>query len=250
MILVEKNGKNKTTTTTTATAIKTPTVPSSTTATTTTFSKSCLNWSLIDKTRFPNEFTHSNVEEDFDLLFRDQVDSAKLKETFRTSHRDPQQAVRKFLWKRILIVTSCGSTGGDSTTTTSVDNQLSTLAESYTSKASVMFGRSLTLKAELPDFVCKQHLVYYYLNDEGKLAVSRLLNVLAAAHPDITFAPLLLPLASLFLHYMNEADTYACLTIILESKNKITQTDIHWLTTNNVFRWVFLLIFRLFVNLF
>lgn len=183
--------------------------------------KSCLNWPFINKEKFPNEFSHSNVEEDFELLFRDQIDSNKLKETFRSSIRDPHQAVRKFLWKRILI---------------SDLSQLGLIADNYHAKISLMFGKNLTLRAELPDFVCKEHLVFYYLNEEGKAAVSRLLNVLAAAHPDITYAPLLLPLASLFVHYMSESDSYACLVSVVESKNKITQTDIHWLTTNNVFR--------------
>jgi len=209
MILIEKNG-SETTCSTPASGVF----------------QSCLNWSYIDKSTFPSEFTHSNVEENFDLLFRDQIDTSKLKETFRTSPRDPQQAVRKFLWKRILVTT--GTVGPD---------QYGLVAKGYNSKASLMFGRQFSLRAELPDFVCKQHLVYYYLNDDGKGAVSRLLNVLAAAHPDITYAPLLLPLASLFLHYMSESDSYACLMAVVESKNKITQTDIHWLTTNNVFRY-------------
>lgn len=224
MILIDKNGSETTCS---------PPPPQTAAPTPTLSGKSCLNWQLIDKTTFPNEYTYSNVEENFDLLFRDNVDTSKLKEMFRTSHRDPQQAVRKFLWKRILVTTSPATTMSKFE---SSSDQYGLVAEGYTTKASVMFGRSLSLHAEMPDFVGKQHLVYYYLNDDGKLAVSRLLNVLAAAHPDITYAPLLLPLASLFLHYMNESDTFACLMAVVESKNKITQTDIHWLTTNNVFR--------------
>ena len=42
--------------------------------------------------------------------------------------------------------------------------------------------------------------------------------------------------ASLFLHYMSEPECFACLLSVVESNNKITQTDIHWITTNNVFR--------------
>lgn len=206
MILIDKNGSE--------TSCSPPTQ-----------AKSCLNWQFIDKSTFPNEFTHSNVEEDFGLLFEEQVEASKLKETFRTSHRDPQQAVRKYLWRRVILMNS------DMNPT-----QLALLADGYHSKAGVMFGRTLSLRAEMPDFVCKRHLVYYYLNDEGKAAVGRVLNLLAAAHPDITYAPLLLPLAALFLHYMSEADTYASITAVVESKNRITQTDIHWMTTNNVFR--------------
>jgi len=79
--------------------------------------------------------------------------------------------------------------------------------------------------------------IYIKLNFfKGQRAVGRVLNVLALEHPDITFAPLLVPLASLFLHYMEEAECYACIQSVVESTNKITQTDIHWTTTNHVFR--------------
>ena len=182
---------------------------------------SSFNWNLIEKDRFPAEFNDSNVKEDFDLLFQETIDPAKLKEILRTSTRDPNLAVRKFLWKRILL--------GDI-------SQVQLTIEKYNQNISKLFGKKLTLEAELPDFIERKHLVYFYLNDEGKSAVSRLLNVLATAHPDITFAPLLIPLASLFLHYMTEAECYACLLSVVESNNKITQTDIHWITTNHVFR--------------
>ena len=35
---------------------------------------------------------------------------------------------------------------------------------------------------------------------------------------------------------MSEPECFACLLSVVESNNKITQTDIHWITTNNVFR--------------
>lgn len=184
---------------------------------------SCFNWSLIERDTFPAEYSTLTAKEDFHLLFQEHMDPIKLKETLRSSTRDPNQGVRKFLWKRILL--------------SSVDSsQLSTTIEKYKEKISILFGKNLTLEAELPVFVDIDHLVYYYLNSEGKSAVKRILNVLASAHPDITFAPLLLPLVSLFLHYMSEAECYACLLAVVESKNKITQTDIHWTTTNHVFR--------------
>jgi hypothetical protein len=182
---------------------------------------SCLNWKLISKEKFPKEYTDSNVEENFNLLFQENIDAIKLKEILRNSFRDPNQAVRKFLWKRILLH----------------DADRTTLAiDKYKQKIATVFGKNLNLKAELPDFVDQDHLVYYYLNEEGKEAVVRILNILASVHPDITFSPLLLPLASLFLHYMTEPECYCCLLLVVESKNKITETDIHWITTNHVFR--------------
>lgn len=182
---------------------------------------SCFNWSLIDKTTFPVQYNSLNSKEDLHLLFGDNIEHVKLKEILRNSTRDPNQGVRKFLWKRILL---------------QVTSQHWSTFESYNQKISILFGKNLTLDAELPNFVDMDHLVFYYLNEEGKSTVKRILNVLATVHPDITYAPLLLPLVSLFLHYMNEAECYACLLAVVESKNKITQTDIHWATTNHVFR--------------
>lgn len=181
---------------------------------------SIFNWKLINKDIFPEEYNNAEAKEDFELLFMVNIDHVKLKLTLRNSTRDPNLAVRKFLWKRILL--------NESTTATTI--------EKYNEKKSILFGKDLNMEAELPDFVDTDHLVYYYLNDEGQAAVSRVLNVLASAHPDITFAPLLLPLASLFLHYMEDAECYACILSVVESNNKITQTDIHWATTNHVFR--------------
>jgi hypothetical protein len=186
---------------------------------------SCLNWTLIARDKFPAAFNDANVKEDFELLFQEQIDPIKLKETLRQTQRQPNQAVRKFLWKRILI-----------TADSSQAANLQATMDGYIKKISVLFGKSLKLKAELPGFVDKDHLTFYYLNEEGKAAVCRLLSVLASVHPDITFAPLLVPLASMFLHYMSEAECYACLLAVCESRTKLTQTDMHWLTTNHVFR--------------
>jgi hypothetical protein len=181
----------------------------------------CFNWNLIDRDIIPDQYNTLNSKEDLNLLFQDNIDPIKLKEILRSSTRDANQGVRKFLWKRILLHDL---------------SQHRTTIETYNQKTSILFGKDLSLDAELPDFVDKDHLVYYYLNDEGKSAVKRILNVLATLHPDITYAPLLLPLVSLFLHYINEAECFACLLVVVESKNKITQTDIHWTTTNHVFR--------------
>lgn len=180
------------------------------------------NWEYVDSDKLPECFYNLNVKEDFVLLFDENNDINKLKEILRATIREPNQVVRKFLWKRIL-------------STLSEANFLQT-TKSYDDKRDAMFGKSLHIKAELPHFVDKQHLLYYYLNDNGKQAVIRILNAIASAHPDITYAPLLLPLTSLFLHYMNESETYACILFVIESNNKITQTDIHWTTNCYVFR--------------
>ena len=141
----------------------------------------CFNYKLMAKERFPAEFNDQTKNEDFNLLFQENIDSINMKEILRSSTRDPNQAVRKFLWKRILL---------------SDTSQTKLTIEKYNKSIGVLFGKNLMLKSELPDFVDLAHLTYYFLNDEGIAAVSRLLNVLASVHPDITFAPLLLPLVS------------------------------------------------------
>ena len=110
---------------------------------------SCLNWSLIAKDKFPAEFNDSNVREDFELLFQENLDMIKLKETLRTTTREPNQAARKFLWKRMLL-------NNDN------NNNLQLTMENYNKKISVLFGKNLKLKAEIPTFVDKSHLTLLF----------------------------------------------------------------------------------------
>ena len=112
---------------------------------------SIFNWKLIDKDQFPDSFNNADAKENFELLFMVNIDSAKLKDILRNSTRDPNQAVRKFLWKRILLL-------NQENTQTTIDN--------YDEKKMTLFGKDLNIDAELPDFVDADHLVYYYLNEE------------------------------------------------------------------------------------
>jgi hypothetical protein len=182
------------------------------------------NWQYIDTDKLPQIYNKSDIKEDFDLLFNDQIDRLKLKEILRNSIREPNQSVRKYLWKRILF--------NDHSNT----HQYSSTTLKYEEKLNKMFGKNLHIKADLPSFVDKSHLLYYYLNDTGKLAVKRVLCILQSVHPEITYSPLLLPLVSLFLHYMSESESYAAILAVVESGNKITETDIHWNTTCQVYR--------------
>jgi hypothetical protein len=181
------------------------------------------NWDFIDIQLLPNAYNNSNVKEDFELLFfQENFDCAKLKEILRSTVREPNQSVRKYFWKRILSIEQ--------------NNNIQSTSQKYEEKRAKLFGKSSSIQADLPAFVDNENILYYFLNDNGKKAVLRVLCTLAAVHPDITFSPLLLPLASLFLHYMNENECFACLLAVIESDNKITQTEINWQTTGHVFR--------------
>jgi hypothetical protein len=54
---------------------------------------SCLNWPLIARDKFPPEFNNANVKEDFELLFQEQLDPVKLKDTLRQTQRPPNQVI-------------------------------------------------------------------------------------------------------------------------------------------------------------
>lgn len=112
---------------------------------------SIFNWKLIDRERFPDSYNNADAKENFELLFMVNIDHVKLKEILRTSTREPNQAVRKFLWKRILLI-------NQETTKTTI--------EKYDEKKTTLFGKDLNIEAELPDFTDADHLVYYYLNEE------------------------------------------------------------------------------------
>ena len=58
----------------------------------------------------------------------------------------------------------------------------------------------------------------YYLKPEGVLALKKILYVLSCLHPDITYCPLLQPVAALFLHFMDEVWCFACMSSLLSSK--------------------------------
>lgn len=69
----------------------------------------------------------------------------------------------------------------------------------------------------LPEFVDKDYFYTYYLNAEGKQKLSQVLCVLHHTRPDIVYCPLLAPVASLLLHYMDCSDVYECLAALHSS---------------------------------
>jgi hypothetical protein len=100
-----------------------------------------------------------------------------------------------------------------------------------------MFGRRNDIIVRLPSCIDVNHLPNYNLNRKGQHARTRILSVFAYYHPDVTWAPLLAPLAALFLHYMCEVDAYESLLILTSSNyNIITQTEIQYQSLTHAFR--------------
>ena len=65
----------------------------------------------------------------------------------------------------------------------------------------------------------EDHLTTYKLDQSGRDELARLLSVLAHTRPEISYCPLLHPMASLLLHYMDAERAFDCLSALLGSRN-------------------------------
>lgn len=54
----------------------------------------------------------------------------------------------------------------------------------------------------LPGFTDTHFHLYYGLSSDGRRFCDRLVSVVGYVYPEITYCPVLLPLVSLFLHYV------------------------------------------------
>lgn len=80
-----------------------------------------------------------------------------------------------------------------------------------------MFLASSSSKDEelvFPDFVDQNYLFTYYLNPDGKKKLSEVLCVINSTRPDIVYCPLMVPVASLLLHFMDCSQAYDCLAAL------------------------------------
>lgn len=81
----------------------------------------------------------------------------------------------------------------------------------------------------------KSHLNYYYLNGKGRDAVKRILCVYEYHYPQVTHNPLLVSVASILLHYMQEHEVFAALCIMSASKDHFIESKSSWETSSAVF---------------
>ena len=70
----------------------------------------------------------------------------------------------------------------------------------------------------LPMFVDYSHIECFNLSTEGLDYAKKVTCVIEHTNPDITYCPLLLPLVSLFLHYMDPPTAYNCAYSLLREK--------------------------------
>ncbi|CAF0876348.1 unnamed protein product [Adineta ricciae] len=160
------------------------------------------------------------------IHFEDNVTLTNLKQFFRTTHLHIAHPLRSSLWFDILHQEQKYK-----------QYKFQQAVERYPEDIRNIFGRRNDIIVRLPSCIDINHLPNYHLNRKGQHARTRILSVFAYYHPDVTWAPLLAPIAALYLHYMTEIDAYESL-LILTSKNYniITQTEIQYQSLMCAFR--------------
>lgn len=67
----------------------------------------------------------------------------------------------------------------------------------------------------------KRNVPTYHLSSDGEKTCLKILYILSHMHPDVQFAPLVPPLTSLFLHFMDENLCYACMSALVNSRRSM-----------------------------
>lgn len=81
----------------------------------------------------------------------------------------------------------------------------------------------------------RAHLNYYFLNMKGREAVKRILCVYEYHYPQVTYNPLLVSIASILLHYMQEHEVFSALCVMSSSKDHFLESKSSWETSTAVF---------------
>ena len=92
-----------------------------------------------------------------------------------------------------------------------------------------------TMNSSISTSSSKSHLNYYFLNMKGREAVKRVLCVYEYHYPQVTYNPLLVSVASILLHYMQEHEVFAALCVMSSSKDHFLESKSSWETSTAVF---------------
>ncbi len=79
------------------------------------------------------------------------------------------------------------------------------------------------------------HLNYYYLNENGRQAIKRILCVYEYNYPHVTFSPALVSISSILLHYMQEHEVFAALCFMSSTKDHLIESKTSWDISCSVF---------------
>ena len=88
---------------------------------------------------------------------------------------------------------------------------------------SCYFSTGIQIPSNIPStiFSGTRDVPAYLLSPDGEKTCLKVLYILSHMHPDIQFSPLIPPLASLFLHFMEENLCYACLSAVVNSRRSM-----------------------------
>lgn len=158
---------------------------------------------------YPTASTYGNVKQKTPEIAEVQQlitsgDKMKIKKMLRDSNWPPNHPTRTQLW--LLL--------SDTTRKDNVNIYQETVREVQNDGVS------------LPAFVDLNHQHFYKLSENGKATARRVIWTLSHTHPEITWAPSLLPLVALFLHYMREDEAFQCADALLRrsADEFVTQT--------------------------
>ncbi|KAJ7385508.1 hypothetical protein OS493_015079 [Desmophyllum pertusum] len=70
-------------------------------------------------------------------------------------------------------------------------------------------------------FSGNRNVPMYLLSPDGETTCFKILYILSHMHPDIQYAPLIPPLTSIFLHFMDENLCYTCLSALVNSRRSM-----------------------------
>lgn len=180
-----------------------------------------------------NDLTQNNLINLLRYSNSDMQLNNDLKKTLRSNNWSITHEIRKYLWKCILD--SIGNKNGNNN-----DEQFKI---DYYSDLNNIFGQYREIECDLPKFVNYnedyKHVNYYYLNNNGKLAVKRILCVYAHRYPDVTYCPAIISICSLLLHYMQEYQVYTSICCMFAKKDYLIETKSSWETNCLVFNKLF-----------
>lgn len=160
-------------------------------------------------------------------------DQAQLKKLIRTTSWPKDHLFRSNLWKSIVQIVN----KKNSKSSASLGNNLD--QDEYNSNLDHILGKERFIKVNLPHFSRSNANTthnYYFLNEQGKDAINRILCVFEYKYPDITFCPGIVSIASLLLHYMREHEVARILCILYSTKDHLMLTRINWNSSCSVFK--------------
>ncbi|XP_071798804.1 GTPase-activating protein skywalker-like [Asterias amurensis] len=169
-------------------------------------SSSFMPWVDVGKDLGNVDGTHQNGSSPPSLPLTS--DQNRLKKFVRKGHWPVDHSIRQELWHHIcmLNVVTAGSVYKETARALFGDEPHSSSSDHNSNDSHQTFGN-------------EDHLTTYKLDQSGRDELARLLSVLAHTRPEISYCPLLHPMASLLLHYMDAERAFDCLSALLGSHN-------------------------------